>query len=32
MHQWFGEIANDSGIDILRIPAGCKLEMFIYRR
>ena len=32
MHQWFGEIPNDSRIDILRIPAGYKLEMFVYRR
>ena len=32
MHRWFGEIPNESGIDILQITAGCKLEMYVYRQ
>ena len=31
MNQCFGGIPNDSGIDNQRIPAGYKLEIFVYR-
>ena len=32
MNQCFGGIPNDSGIDILQIPVGYKLEIFVNRR
>ena len=31
-NQCFGGISNDSGIDILQIPAGYNLEIFVNKR